>query len=138
MEKLFLIDAIAPFFRGYQKRRINWSKIPFPHLKTEGVEAEEQWQLIEEESGHFAKRVSALGYNAVTLDDLAHLSVHPWFEEELRVRNGKLGERFRKVMGLHLEQGMKVFVTSDVICTSEAVDGRVEALVMRWRNGMET
>ena len=125
VEKIFLIDAIAPFFRGYSKRRINWSKIPFGHLETEGAEAEKQWQVIEEESGHFARRVSELGYNAVTLDDLAHLSIHPWFEEEVRVRNGSLGERFRRVMRCHLDRGMRVFVTSDVICTSQAIEERV-------------
>ncbi|MGJ8723999.1 MAG: hypothetical protein ACSHYB_05540 [Roseibacillus sp.] len=125
MEKLFLIDAIAPFFRGYLKRRINWSKIPFDHLKADGLEAEAQWEMIERESEHFARRVGELGYNAVTLDDLAHLSVHHWFEEEVRKRNGRLGERVRRVMRFHLDRGLRVFVTSDVICTSAAIDERV-------------
>jgi hypothetical protein len=30
----FLIHAIGPFFRAYERKRINWSKIPFPHLET--------------------------------------------------------------------------------------------------------
>jgi hypothetical protein len=36
--ELFLIDAIGPFFRGYKRKRINWSKIIFTHLddQTEG------------------------------------------------------------------------------------------------------
>lgn len=125
MKQLFLIDAIAPFFKGYQKRRINWSKIPFSFLKTAGESADQQWCDIEAESGNFAKRVAALGYNAVTLDDLAHLSDHPWFEPGVRQRNQDLAARMQRVMDLHREQGLRVFVTSDVICTSAAIDERV-------------
>ncbi|MFC7336891.1 hypothetical protein ACFQY0_06860 [Haloferula chungangensis] len=125
MTKLFLIDAIGPFFRGYEKRRINWSKIPFGHLQTVGEQADDQWQMIEEESRHFAGRVSNMGYNAVTLDDLAHLSDHPWFEDEVRERNSQLAARMRRVMDIHLQAGMKVFVTSDVVCTSSAIDERL-------------
>ena len=122
LTKLFLIDAIGPFFRGYEKRRINWSKIPFGHLNTEGEQAEAQWQLIETESRHFAKRVSGMGYNAVTLDDLAHLSDHPSFEEDVRERNLQLAARMRRVMDIHRNAGLRVYVTSDVICTTEAIN----------------
>lgn len=125
MENLFLIDAIGPFFKGYQKRRINWSKIPFIHLATDGEAARQQWAEIEEESGHFAQRVSAMGYNAVTLDDLAHLSQHPWFEDVVQERNRKLGVGLRRVMRRHLAAGLQVFVTSDVIGTSSAIEERV-------------
>lgn len=68
MDKLFLIDAIAPFFRGYHKLRINWSKIPFGHLQTSGLAADEQWQSIREESENFGKRVRSMGYNAVSIE----------------------------------------------------------------------
>ena len=72
--ELFLIDAIGPFFRGYVRSRVNWSKIPFMHL----VDASpEDWLAIEGELRGFARQVSAQGYNAVTLDDLAHLAPHP-------------------------------------------------------------
>lgn len=122
MEKIFLIDAIAPFFKRYQKRRINWSKIPYAHLKTEGSDAKQQWSEIEAESLSFGKRVAAIGYNAVTLDDLAHLSVHPKFEPKVQERNQRLGGRMRRVMALHREQGLEVYLTSDVIFTSPAID----------------
>ncbi len=125
MEKLFLIDAIAPFFQGYRKRRINWSKIPFEHLRTTDSFADDQWKAIEKESEYFARRVSKMGYNAVTLDDLAHLSLHPWFESAVLERNRSLGKRMRKVMRCHLRRGMAVYVTSDVMCISNAIEDRV-------------
>jgi hypothetical protein len=56
--ELFLIDAIGPFFRGYVRSRVNWSKIPFMHL----VDASpEDWLAIEGELRGFARQVSAHG-----------------------------------------------------------------------------
>lgn len=60
--ELFLIDAIGPFFRNYKKNRINWSKIPFSHLLTDGPEATEQWQQIHQDMRDFAREVSSIGY----------------------------------------------------------------------------
>ncbi len=77
---LFIIDAIGPFFRGYEKRRINWSKIPFVHLAKAG---ETEWQRIEDDLRRLAWQITEQGYNAVTLDDLAHLAPHPLHEPEI-------------------------------------------------------
>lgn len=81
--ELFLIDAIGPFFRGYDRQRVNWSKIPFMHLNDLGSEG---WESIEQELRTFAGQVKALGYNAVSLDDLAHLAPHPLHEPEVMER----------------------------------------------------
>ena len=56
--ELFLIDAIGPFFRSYGKDRINWSKIPFTHLLTQGDGVEQQWAGIEADMRHFAAEVA--------------------------------------------------------------------------------
>lgn len=34
--ELFIIDGIAPFFRGCDQDVINWSKAPFAHLELDG------------------------------------------------------------------------------------------------------
>ncbi|MDP4646737.1 MAG: hypothetical protein NWS80_06355 [Akkermansiaceae bacterium] len=121
--ELFLIDAIGPFFRGYEKRRINWSKIPFPHLKTSGEEAEAQWQTIHADLRHFAKEVSALGYNAVTLDDLAHLAAHPLHEPEIATDITYFRKQFTTIFDMLTgEFGLKVFLTSDIIPLTPAID----------------
>ena len=114
--ELFLIDAIGPFFRGYEKDRVNWSKIPFTHLKTSGEEAEAQWAEIESDIRHFAKEVSQLGYNAVTLDDLAHLATHPLHGQETKDRIAFFRKRFGKIFNIIREEfDLKVFLTSDII-----------------------
>ena len=74
---IFLIDAIGPFFRGCEGRRINWSKIHFTRLAIAGPEREAQWNGIREDLRTFTREVAAAGFTAVTLDDLAHLATHP-------------------------------------------------------------
>ncbi|WP_411827292.1 hypothetical protein [Luteolibacter sp. AS25] len=121
--ELFLIDAIGPFFRGYESSRINWSKIPFTHLKTEGEEAEAQWQRIISDLRDFATEVKAIGYNAVTLDDLAHLATHPLHEPvvvgQIAFYRKKFTEIFAMLTG---EFQLQVYLTSDIIPLTPAID----------------
>jgi hypothetical protein len=123
--ELALIDAIGPFFRGYDKRRINWSKIPFLHLATEGPERAVQWAAIRADLESFARKVAALGYNAVSLDDLAHLTDHPWYEPEVRVRIGIFREEFRPLFALLRECGLRIFITADFLTTTPAIDEKL-------------
>jgi hypothetical protein len=134
--EIFLIDAIGPFFRGYEGTRVNWSKIPFLHLDKAGPE---DWLAIEEELRVFARRVLAQGYNAVTLDDLAHLAAHPLHEPEVAARIANFRERFGRIFDmLDGEFGLRVYLTSDVLpmtpALSEAMDDEPEELDRYYRN----
>ncbi|MBN1558095.1 MAG: hypothetical protein JW951_08110, partial [Lentisphaerae bacterium] len=68
--KLFLIDGIGPFFRGYARRRVNWSKIPFENLETNGAFDKTRFAGILDDFTRFAARAAALGFNGISLDDL--------------------------------------------------------------------
>jgi hypothetical protein len=117
--EIFLIDAIGPFFRGYAKQRINWSKIPFVDL----AEADaERWDRIESDLQEFARQVTAQGYNAVTLDDLAHLAPHPLHEPEVAARISVFRENFTRLFDmLRREFQLKIYLTTDVLPMTPAV-----------------
>ncbi len=117
--EIFLIDAIGPFFKGYEKERVNWSKIPFEHL----VGADEnQWAQIETDLRKFARAVSDQGYNAVTLDDLAHLAPHPMHEKEVAAQIAIFRTQFRKLFDiLQNEFELKIYLTTDVLPMTPAV-----------------
>lgn len=116
---LFLIDAIGPFFRGYDRKRVNWSKIPFMHLVDAGPD---DWMAIESELREFAGKISEQGYNAVTLDDLAHLAPHPFHEPEVAQRIAFLREKFTRFFDmLHGEFGLKIYLTTDIIPMTPAL-----------------
>lgn len=123
--KIALIDANGPFFRGFQKRRINWSKIPFSHLAVAETERRTQWDAIRADLATFATKVTAIGYNAVSLDDLAHLADHPWYEPEIRSDIAAWREEFRAVFALLRSYGLRVFITADYLTTSAAINARI-------------
>jgi hypothetical protein len=123
--QIALIDAIGPFFRGYARRRINWSKIPFGHLATDGDEADAQWRAITADLELFARKVRATGYTAVSLDDLAHVTDHPWHDSQTRHRIQGLRERFRPLVALLRAAQLDVYFTADFVVTSPTVDARL-------------
>lgn len=121
-----LIDAIGPFFRNHPGRRINWSKIPFSHLATSGPDRRSQWDRIRADLDHFLIQVAALGYNTITLDDVAHLTDHEDYEPEVREQISVYRDEFRPLFALARERGCRVFVTSDYLATSPAMHRRLK------------
>jgi len=125
---LYIIDAIGPFFRDYQRRTINWSKIPFEHLKIEGEGQEEQWGTIRAELAQFCERTRAIGANTVSLDDVTHLADHPWYELEVRAKIVRWREEFRKCFRVVTGAGMRVFLTMDVFSATAHVRAELAAV----------
>lgn len=117
--EIFLIDAIGPFFKGYDPQRINWSKIPFTHLATAD---DTRWAEIEADLRRFAREVSAQGYNCVTLDDLAHLAPHPLHEPDVAAQIAMFRSHFHRVFEiLHSEFHLQIYLTTDVLPMTPAV-----------------
>jgi len=129
--ELFLIDAIGPFFHGYQRKRINWSKIPFMHLAKASAE---DWQTITDELRRFAREATSQGYNAVTLDDLAHLAHHPLHEPEVTQRICILRKKFAEFFNLLQDEfGLRIYLTSDVLPTTPAITEKLERHPEAWK-----
>lgn len=123
--ELVLIDAIGPFFRGFNRRRINWSKIPFDALPVDGPEVEEFWKRVSGDMDTFCGKAIELGFNAVTLDDVAHLVPHPLYEPAVRGRAAKLQEHFIRLCDLIRARGLAIYFTSDFLTTTPAVRARL-------------
>jgi len=120
--ELVLIDAIGPFFKGYDKQVVNWSKLPFDHLETvDPVRRRKQFDGIQEELTSFAEQVSALGYNAATLDDLAHLATSPRYEPATKERVDVLREEYRPLFQILLDHGLQPYLTADILSYTPAL-----------------
>jgi hypothetical protein len=113
--KLFLIDGIGPFFRGYARRRINWSKIPFDNLEREGEFDPARFAGVREDFARFADAVATLGFNGITLDDLAHLSPHPDYDGPLTSKLRRYREAYAGLLQIAAERGLIVYVTTDIM-----------------------
>ena len=119
-DPLLLIDAIGPFFRGCNKRTINWSKIPFSDL--DGAD-DARWAQVYADLETFAAGASRLGFNAASLDDVYHLADSDRYEAELRTKICGWRKRFRPCFDILRRHGLKVYVTMD--CFSRPTQGEM-------------
>lgn len=118
---LYLIDAIGPFFRDDPRRTINWSKISFAHLPLEGEERAVRWQQIRDDMAAFAGHAQSIGFNAVSLDDVLHLTDHPAYEPEVRARIAIYREEFCRCFTILAGAGLDVYLTMDYFSTTAGV-----------------
>lgn len=123
-DALYLIDAIGPFFRGCQRRTINWSKIPFQDLPVDGPERETRWTQIRADLATFASNVAAQGFNAVSLDDVSHLADHEWYEPEVRAKIAVYRQEFSRCFEILRQHGLAVYLTMDFFSSTAAIDAR--------------
>lgn len=132
-----IIDGIAPFFRDYRKKRINWSKIPFPHIEKAGMldaDSPAARQLREDFTA-FTLQAATDGYNAVTLDDLAHLVDWEGYPEDTRATLAAYGQLYRDLFAIADAAGLRVLITSDVFSLHPALSaatGEKLASVTHW------
>lgn len=130
---IFLIDATGPFFKGYARRTINWSKIPFQHLQLDGHESDLQFNSIYKDMETFASKVASIGYNSVSLDDVVHLTDHAWYEPALRELIRKYQDRYAPVFEILRRYNLDIYLTMDVLTFSPALKKRLSG---RFQDGV--
>lgn len=122
--ELLLIDTIGPFFRGYDRRVINWSKIPWDHVGRQGGG---WWENACRELHVLARQAASWGFNAASMDDVAHLADHPWLEPEVRRRVARYRTEMRRCFQVLQAAGLSVYVTMDVFSTTPGLLARLRA-----------
>jgi hypothetical protein len=73
----------------------------------------------------FTQRVSDIGYNAVSLDDLAHLADHAWYEPAIRSNIGVYREEFRRLFDIIYAAGLAIYLTMDVLSATPLLKQRL-------------
>lgn len=126
-QSLFLIDAIGPFFRGYDRVRINWSKIPWRRFqKMTSAERDMAFGQIQGDLAEFARRAAAAGFTAVSLDDVPHLADHEVYEPEIRTAIAEYRNRFRPLFAECRDAGLEIFLTMDVMSWTPALRAKIK------------
>lgn len=115
MTQLLLIDTIGPFFRGYERRVINWSKIPWDHAGRQGAA---WWEKVCQDLNVLARQAAVWGFNAASIDDLAHLADHPYIEPEVRHRIERYRTEMRRCFAVLGNAGLSIHVTMDVFSST--------------------
>lgn len=131
---LYLIDAIGPFFPGYDRFRINWSKLPWVRFESMTPrEIREAFPRIRGDMQIFCRSVSGIGYNGVTLDDVPHLADHEFYEESVRERIALYREEFRELFRLIRAEGLHVYLTMDILTFTPALEEKIGKSAKRQR-----
>lgn len=112
----YIIDAIAPFalprcFANGQV--INWSKIPYSLLERNGAIPSLWRDQIIRRFDIYASRVTELGFNALSIDDLAHLSFHPSYRSDLQDKITRYNPFFEKLFSVAAEHSLDIYVNTD-------------------------
>ncbi len=118
-----LIDALAPFFAACPDGgELNWSKVPFRMLETQGRLRPAAVETVVEAFEHYAAQVAALGYTAITLDDLPHLVSHSFYPKKLKDTITDYRSLYSHLFSVAASHGLDVFITTDVMFFNDAID----------------
>lgn len=113
--KYFIIDTTSPFFMEFKYDKVNWSKVPFCALERKGKVHKKTHKIIRKNFIEYVNKVKALGYNALSLDDLSHITMFRFYPEIIRRKVRKYRKKFKKLFQLAADLDMKIFLTSDVM-----------------------
>ncbi|MCG8570280.1 MAG: glycosyl hydrolase family 67 [Spirochaetes bacterium] len=119
---LFIIDAVSPFFLYQKEKNINWSKIPFHQLEKNGETDKKIYRKIKKKFVQYIKKVTAIGYNAVSLDDLCHLIPFPFYPGYLKRKIRFYQKRFSKLFEFAKKNKLKIFLNTDVMFFNHWLD----------------
>lgn len=112
---IFLIDGIGPFFVRYQKRRMNWSKIPFDFFSRQPENFSALFAEVAANMDVFAARVREEGYNSISLDDVAHLAPDRWIEPEVNRLIEMYRREYRRLFAICTKHGLSIYLTMDIL-----------------------
>lgn len=126
-ERLYLIDVTSPFFfkSKLKKETVNWSKIPYSELEKDGQIKPKRLKAIVPLLEKYLKRISRMGYNGITVDDLAHLVVFPFYSEDLFKKLEIYRIFFKEYFQLAKSLDLKIIVNTDIMFLCRDIEQKV-------------
>ena len=115
MQQFHIIDTLGPFAIRNHRATINWSKIDFSSLESGSRLSPATRRSIVKRFERYAQKVAGLGYDSISIDDLAHLAIPSFYSPNLTrlLEDYKVlyGELFRIASANNLQ----VFVNTDYL-----------------------
>jgi hypothetical protein len=120
---LRLFDCLAPFFVDVPaKGATNWSKIPFADLERDGVLDPVKVEAILPAFDRYIATMADLGYNAVAIDDLAHLVVRDFYPKPLRRKLASYRCLYERLFATIAKHGLRLFAITDYQFFNPAIE----------------
>ncbi|MEI1278435.1 glycosyl hydrolase family 67 [Leptospira venezuelensis] len=138
---LSLVDGSAPFFLESKERHQNWSKAPLAHLEKFSLPSKKKHRRVRESFYRYTKRISNLGFNAVSLDELCYLSQRDFYPEELKRKISSYRKKYKKLFKIASSQDLKVFITTDFFSVNESIlehtSGNLDKISQLFKESLE-
>ncbi|PJZ70520.1 glycosyl hydrolase family 67 [Leptospira perolatii] len=128
---LSIVDASGPFFLEKEEGTTNWSKAPIAKLEKGSKLSRKKHKKVRKSFQVYAKRVSDLGFNSISLDELCYLVAHPFYPELLKKKIHGYQKKYKKLFSIARKSGLNVFLTTDFLPLNESLriqtDGKLPA-----------
>ncbi|MCH8510094.1 MAG: hypothetical protein LAT83_00425 [Kiritimatiellae bacterium] len=112
---LLILDAIGPFMSGLSRHRVNWSKIDFTRLERNGRLDPLCLEAVDRLFPRYCARIAADGANAIALDDLAHLYLHPGHSIPLLKKLETYRAAYSRWFAMAANAGLDVYLNTDIL-----------------------
>lgn len=115
MHNLYIIDTLAPFSLPSNKNVINWSKVDFAALEADGRLPIATQRVIIKRFRHYCARVTALGYDSISIDDLAHMAQCDFYGPDLLPLIVDYHHLYKQLFAIAKQHKLRIFVNSDYL-----------------------
>lgn len=120
-EKLHIIDALGPFIEKSDREVINWSKVVFSELETNSRLSAAVQNRIVKRFDIYLKHITSLGYDSISIDDLAHLTNFSFYNPELQTLLGDYHKLYKRLFMIAKNHKVKVFVNTDYLSYNDDI-----------------
>lgn len=122
-----IIDALGPFAVHLpQSGTVNWSKVPFHILEENGRIPKHTQQEIIKRFSAYIDTVQQLGYDSVSIDDLAHMVRFSFYDQPLRALLTDYHALYKKLFAIATKRNMRIFVNTDYLFFNDAITRHLE------------
>ena len=129
----YLIDTIAPFFPDSRdKVETNWSKIPFSAIEKDARLDPEKTVHIRKAFQAYIDAITTEGYNAISLDDMAHLVKHSFYPSSLNQKIDSYRHFYAELIAYARKKGCHVFITTDILFLNRYIVGYIRNYDCYW------
>ena len=115
VDDLYLIDASAPFFLDENAGKTNWSKIDFDEIEEDGKVRKGTRQVLLERFTSYVRTIRSIGYNAISVDDLAHFLKFGFYPKKLKRKLKGYRKLYRALLEVCAQEGLLVFLNTDLM-----------------------
>lgn len=122
MQSLKIIDTVGPFAVDANKHILNWSKNPFGNLELKDSLDKKKCRNIIESFEKYLHKITALGYNAITIDDLPHLINYDFYNVSLKKLLGDYHSLYKQLFIIARKYNLKIFVDVDYMFYNKDID----------------